>query len=170
MANRSYQIETREDAYRAWRECGQNIEQTLAALKKKGYSISKPTLYDWIEKYGWKERAARAEAEEKKATDLSTNAESRALASLEKVQLRYETYFETLGEGKVDNQAMYAYTGIVKSITEIKAKTGAVKAALFLDFMKDLIEWLGKNDPDAVDIIERNFDEFVAFAKERYGA
>ena len=36
--------------------------------------------------------------------------------------------------------------------------------------MKDLIEWLGKNDPDSVDAIERNFDDFVAFAKERYGA
>jgi len=170
MANRSYQSETREDAYRTWRGCGQNIEQTLSALKRKGYSISKPTLYDWIEKYGWKERAARAEAEERKATDLSTNAESRALASLEKVQLRYETYFETLGEGKVDNQAMYAYTGIVKSITEIKAKTGSFKAALFLDFMKDLIEWLGKNDPSALEAIERNFDDFVRYAQERYAA
>ncbi|MHB8110878.1 MAG: hypothetical protein ACYDHW_12715, partial [Syntrophorhabdaceae bacterium] len=156
MANRSYQSETREDAYRTWRECGQNVEQTIAALKKKGYFTSKPTLYDWIEKYGWKERAARAEVLERKTADVTMNAEARALASLEKVQARYETYFETLGEGKVDNQAMYAYTGIVKSITEIKAKTGAVKATIFLDFMRDLIEWLGKNDPDSVDVIERN--------------
>lgn len=170
MANRSYQTETREDAYRAWRECGQNIEQTLGALKKKGYSISKPTLYDWIERYGWKERAARAEAEERKANDLSTNAESRALASLERVQARYEKYFETLGEGKVDNQAMFAYTGIVKSCAEIKAKIGAHKGALFLEFLEDIIQYLGKNDPAALFAIERNFDDYVKYAREKYGA
>jgi hypothetical protein len=170
MANRSYQAETREDAYKTWRDCGQNIEQTVAALAKKGYFITKPTIYDWMEKYGWKERAARAEVEEKKAIDITMNAEARAITSLEKVQERYEKYFETLGEGKIDSQAVYAYTGIVKSIAEIKEKTGAVKATLFLDFMRDLIEWLGKNDPDSVDVIERNFDEFVAFAKERYAA
>ena len=110
MARRSYETETREDAYRTWRDCGQNIEETLAVLKKNGYFISKPTIYHWMEKYGWKERAARAEAQERKTADVTTNAEARALASLEKVQERYETYFETLGEGKVDNQAMYAYT------------------------------------------------------------
>ena len=170
MANRSYQAETREDAYKTWRECGQNVEQTLAVLSKKGYFISKPTVYDWMEKYGWKERAARAEVEEKKAIDTTTNAEARAIASLRKVQERFERYFETLGEGKIDSQAVYAYTGIIKSIAEIKEKTGAVKAALFLDFMKDLIEWLSKNDPDSVDVIERNFDDFVSYARERYGA
>lgn len=170
MANRSYQVETREDAYETWRACGQNVEQALAALRSKGYSISKPTLYDWMEKYGWKDRATRAEVYEKKTGDQAMSAEARALASLEKVQERYEQYFDTLGVGKVDNQAMFAYTGIVKSITDIKAKTGAVKAALFLDFMKDLIEWLGKNDPDAIDAIERNFDDFVRYAQETYAA
>ena len=169
MANRSYQAETREDAYKTWRECGQNIEQTVAALAKKGYPITKPTLYEWMEKYGWKERAARAEVEEKKAIDTTMNAEARAIASLQKVQERFEKYFDSLGEGKIDSQAVYAYTGIIKSIAEIKEKTGAVKTALFLDFMKDLIEWLGKNDPESVDSIERNFDDFVSFARERYG-
>ncbi len=170
MANRSYQIETREDAYETWRSCGQNVEQTLIELKRKGYSISKPTLYDWMEKYGWKDRAARAEVYEKKTGDAGMSAEARALLSLAKVQERYEEYFETLGPGKVDNQAMFAYTGIVKSITEIKAKTGAVKAALFLDFMKDLIGYLGKNDPAALEAIERNFDDFVRYAQETYAA
>ncbi len=170
MANRSYQTETREDAYRAWRECGQNIEQTLKRLKKKGYSISKPTLYDWVEKYGWKERAARTEAEEKKATDTAASAETEAILCLDKIKKRYETYFDTLGEGKVDNVAAPNYVNTVKAIAEIKMKAGAHKASLFLDFMRDLIEWLSKNDPDSVDIIERNFDEFVAFARERYAA
>ena len=50
MARRSYETETREDAYRTWRDCGQNIEETLAVLKKNGYFISKRTIYHWMEK------------------------------------------------------------------------------------------------------------------------
>jgi inhibitor of KinA sporulation pathway (predicted exonuclease) len=65
---------------------------------------------------------------------------------------------------------MFAYTGVVKSITEIKAKTGAFKAALFIDFMKDLIDWLSKNDPEAVAVIEGVFDDFVQYAREKYAA
>lgn len=170
MANKSYQAEAREAAYAAWRTCGQNITLTIKALKKKGFIISAPTLYDWAEKYTWKDRAARAEAEEQKAGDAVINAEGRALGSLEKVQSRYEKYFESLGDAGIDNQAMFAYTGIIKSITEIKIKTGAFRASLFVDFMRDLIDWMSKNDPGSVDAIERNFDDFVAYAKERYAA
>lgn len=43
-------------------------------------------------------------------------------------------------------------------------------SAFFIDFMKDLINYLTKNDPEAVQYIERNFDEFIAFAKEKYAA
>jgi hypothetical protein len=170
MANKSYEDKTRETAYQTWRACGQNYQLTQRELKKKGFIISTPTLYDWAEKYTWKERAARAEAEEQKATDAVISAEGKAIGSLEKVQARYETYFETLGDGKIDNQAMFAYTGVVKSITEIKAKTGAFKAALFIDFMKDLIDWLSKNDPEAVAVIEGVFDDFVQYAREKYAA
>lgn len=162
--------ETIEAAYQAWRKCGQNVEMTLRDLARQGYRISKPTVYDWKEKYGWEDRAARAEAEERKAADAVAGAEGRAIASLEKVQGRYEKYFETLGEAKVDNQAMFAYTGVVKSITEIKAKMGAFKSAIFVDFMRDLIDWLARNDPDCLTAIEKNFDGFVAHAKEKYGA
>lgn len=170
MANKSYQTETREDAYKTWRECGQNVEQTIRTLKKKGYLITKPTLYDWIEKYGWKERAARAEAEEQKAKDAVISHDTKVIADLEKVKGRYDRYFETLGENAIDNQAMFAYTGIIKSIEEIKTKTGAYKATLFLDFMRDLIEYLSKNDQGALTSIEENFDDFIAFAKGKYGA
>ena len=38
----------------------------------------------------------------------------------------------------------------------------------FVDFMRDLIDWLSRNDPDTVAAIEKNFDEFVKWAKEKY--
>jgi hypothetical protein len=170
--NKSYLAENRELAYQVWRRCGQNVEMTLRELRKHpdGFPASKPTIYDWMEAGNWKERAARAEAEEHKATDATRNAEGRALASLEGVQIKYEEYFESLGKGKVDNQAMFAYTGVVKSIVEIKQKTGAYKASLFLEFMRDLVGWFSKNDPEAMGAIERNFDDLAGWARERYGA
>ena len=170
MANRSYQADTREDAYKTWRECGQNVEQTIRSLSKKGYFITKPTLYDWIEKYSWKDRAARAEAEEQKGKEAMGNHDAKAITSLDAVRERYEKYFATLGDNVVDNQAMFAYTGIIKSISEIKAKTGALKSSLFLGFMRDLIDYLSKNDPDSVAAIEKNFDDFIQYAKGKYAA
>ncbi len=170
MANKSYQTDTREDAYKTWRECGQNIERTMRSLSKKGYFITKPTLYAWIEKYNWKDRAARAEAEEQKGKEAMENHDAKAITSLDAVRERYEKYFATLGDNVVDNQAMFAYTGIIKSISEIKVKTGAYKSTLFLGFMRDLIDWLIKNDPDSVGVIEKNFDDFIQFAKEKYAA
>lgn len=170
MAKKSYRTETREDAYKTWRECGQNFAETKRALDKKGYFISVPTLTDWAAKYEWKERSARAEAEAQEMKAALTNRESKAILDLEKIKTRYEKYFETLGEAKIDNQAMFAYTGIIKSIEDVKAKTMVYKASLFIDFMKDLIEWLSKNDPSLVASFEQNFDDFVAFAKERYAA
>jgi len=171
MANRSYMAETREAAYLTWRKCGSNVEMTLRELAKQGWTLTKPTLYEWMEKFGWKERAARAEAEEMKAADAVQNAEARAVASLEKIQKRYEDYFDTLKPGdKIDTNEVHAYKGVIMAIGEIKAKTGAQKAALFLGFMRDLIDWLSKNDPEGVSAIERNFDEFVSYAKEKYGA
>lgn len=168
MARKSYLTETVETAYRTWRECGQNVEMTLRQMEKKGWKLSRPTIYEWADKYAWKDRAARAEAEEHKAADAVKNAEDNAVRSLEKVRERYERYFDAMSEGTVDNQAMYAYTGVVKSIAEIKMKTGAFKASLFLDFMKDLIDWLSKNDPALLAAFEAHFDDFVRYAREKY--
>lgn len=170
MANKSYQAETREITYQTWRNCGQNFQLTQKELKKKGFIISAPTLYDWAEKYNWKARAARAEAEEQKAKDINISFEEKLLADMTKQKERYDRYLENLGDAKTDVNALNGYINLCKTISDVRSKTGAFKASLFLDFMKDLIEWLSKNDPETVLAIENNFDDFVSFAKEKYGA
>ena len=171
MANKSYMSETKEAAYLTWRKCGQNVELTLRELAKQGWTLTKPTIYEWMEKFGWKDRAALAEAAERKAADAVLSAEARAIVSLEKIRSRYEEYFDTLKPGdRVDTNEVHAYKGVIMAINDIKAKTGAQKASFFLDFMRELIDWLGRNDPESVDAIEKNFDEFVAYAKEKYAA
>lgn len=170
MANKSYITETREAAYRAWRACGQNVTLTIKELKKKGFTISAPTLYDWVDKYAWKERAARAEVEEQQAKDILISFEDKMIADITKQKERYERYLEELGDTKTDVNALNGYINLCKTIADIRAKTGAFKASLFLDFMRDLIDWLSKNDPETVSAIEKIFDDFVAFAKGKYGA
>ena len=120
----SFLKENQELAFRTWRACGQNIELTIRTLKRDhGLPISKPTLYDWIDKFNWKDRAARADAEEQKADDAQMSFEEKMLADLVKQKEKYERYFETLKEGVTDNQATYAYTALVRLIADIKKKT-----------------------------------------------
>jgi len=170
MANKSYQDETRETAYQTWRDCGQNYQFTLKELKKKGFIISAPTLYDWAEKYTWKDRAARAETEERKAKDINISFDEKLLADMTKQKERYDRYLEGLGDMKTDVNALNGYINLCKTISDVRSKTGAFKAALFIDFMKDLIDWLSKNDPGAVAVIEGIFDDFVKYAREKYAA
>lgn len=168
MANKSYMAETREAAYEAFWKCGQNYELTVKELKKQDYTISKPTLYEWCKKYNWLERIARAEAQRQEAKDAMRSFEDTMFADMVKQKTAYETYLETLGAAKVDVNAMNGYINLCKTITDVRTKTGAYKASLFLEFMKDLIGWLSKNDPESVAAIERNFDDFVNHAKEQY--
>lgn len=123
-----------------------------------------------MEKFNWKGRAARAETEEQTANDAVVSDSAKMIADLEKQKKKYESYFDSLGDTGTDTQAMYAYTNLVKTIFDIKTRLGAYKTALFLEFLRDMIDWLSKNDPEAVPMIEKKFDDFVAYAREKYGA
>lgn len=167
---KSADLELRELAFQLYYESGGNKELTLRKLQEKGYSISKPTLYDWIEKYNFDERMARLDHKAKTAKDAAAlSIEDQLLTELLKQKEKYEAYFESLGH-KVDNQAVYAYSHLLNTILDIKTKIGAFKSSLFLDFMKDFVSYLSKEDIEAVNYIERNFDGFVSFAREKYGA
>ncbi len=168
---KSYMAENREVSYRIWCECGQNVELTIRTLKERiGLSLTKPTIYDWIEKFNWKDRAARKDEEAQRVQNAAAvTDEGRMIADLEKQKKKYDRFFETLGDAGIDNQAMYAYNNLVKTIIDIKAKTAAYKAELFVTFLRDQIEWFSKNDPGSVAVIEGNFDDFVAWAREKYG-
>lgn len=48
-------------------------------------------------------------------------------------------------------------------------KDGAHRAALFLDFLKDLIAFGGRHDARLVAVIEENFDDLIAWGQEKYG-
>ncbi len=171
MKGKSADLELRELAFQLYYESGGNKELTLRKLEERGYTISKPTLYDWIEKFGFDERLTALLKKNQDARDAKAmSMEDLLLIELIKQKEKYEEYFKTLEKGKVDTQAMYAYTNILKTLLDLKTQLGSHKADLFLDFMKDFVTYLSKEDAEAVEYIERNFDGFVAFAREKYGA
>lgn len=169
MKGKSLIAENLELAYRTWRACGQSPTETTRALQIKGFSVSRQTIDEWTQKYNWKERATRAEAEEQRAKDPNLSGEEKMISSLVKQQQRYEEYFETLKVNEIDPQVTYAYTNLITTVQNIRQKTAAYKAELFVDFMRELIGWLAKHDPNSAPAIEKNFEDFIAFAKEKYG-
>jgi hypothetical protein len=170
MKGKSFIAENRELAFKIYSQCGGNVELCLRELAKEGLKISKPTLYDWMEKFNFEDRRTRADAEKQKASDCQIGLEDRMLADLIKQKEKYERYFNSLSDTVIDNQAQFAYASIVKTVIDIRARLNTFKASAFIDFMKELIGYLSKNDPESVPAIERNFDDFMTFAKAKYGA
>lgn len=166
---KSADLELRELAFQIYRECGGNKELTIRKLEEEGYTISKPTLYDWIKKFNFDERMTNADLKVQAAKDAGLSNEELILIDLNKQKGKYERYFERLGV-RIDNQAQYAYNNLVITILNIKSKIGADKASLFMEFMRELVGYLSKEDPEAVQIIERNLDAFAAHVKEKYGS
>ncbi len=168
MKGKSYIAENRELAFRLYCECGGNVEAALRALEKAGLKLSKPTFYEWMRKYNFGARRGKVDAETQKTADSQISFEAQMMNALLKQKDKYEAYFDTLTIP--DHQAQYAYAGVIKTIFDIRTKTAAFKTSLFVDFMKDLVNFYSKNDPEVVPMIERNFDDFMTFAREKYAA
>ena len=51
---------------------------------------------------------------------------------------------------------------------EALLKSTAQRAALFLDFVKDLIEYGTRHDAQLVTVLEENFDDLIQWGREKY--
>jgi hypothetical protein len=115
------QARHRELAYKTWREHGHNISATVKALAKEhGYSISRQSLGKWRKAFEWDDRAAREENEAREREEATSD--SSILNSLISQKQKYEEYFKTLSSVAVDNQAVYGYNSVLKTILDIKNK------------------------------------------------
>jgi molybdopterin converting factor small subunit len=146
VKGKSVFAESRELAFTTYRECGGNVEMTLRELKKKGFSLSKPTFYEWMEKFNFRERLGKADAIVQEANDAKQNYREKILLDLKKQKDRYDKYFGTLVEAQVDTQATYAYNSLCKTISDIQ---------------RDL-----DSKPDLFRMAPIVMDEFVRFIKK----
>lgn len=120
MKGKSYITENRELAFKRYCENGGNIEGAIRALQKDGLKLSKPTFYDWLKKYNFEERRTKVDMERQKARENQISFEDKMLNDLVRQKEKYEKYFEATD--LLDNQATYAYTGIIKTIIDVKKK------------------------------------------------
>ena len=169
MRGSRHATEAREEAYRSWRACGRSPMKAVLDLERKGFSIGRTAIQEWVRRFSWKERAARADAEEERAREAVGEETARLLADLERQRAKYERFFEGLEDGGVNNQAIYAYTILIKTIGDVKKKA-AVKPDLyamtpvvmdrFVRFIKAHATEKERAVQDALfDLIDRFFDE-----------
>jgi len=134
LKGKSVFAESRELAFTCYRKCGGNVEATLRELEKgsapegllprrEGLKLSKPTLYEWIEKFNFKDRLKNADAERQKIDDTRASFETKMFQKLIKQLEKYETYFDANPD--LDNQATYAYTNLLKVVVELSRKISA---------------------------------------------
>ena len=167
----SIDTEFRELAYTLWRDNGQNLAKVERLLKSEHRTpISRQTLAAWRDQYGWEERAADAEAREKVLKEAT--ALEQLLSDLIKRKEQYDNYFKSLPQtGKPDNQATYAYAGLLKRIAEMQAMQSAVvgfdRPKFFLENLQWIIGWMKKNDVEGLQVLARNIDPMtLAFKAE----
>ncbi len=163
--------ELKELAYSIWRDNDRNLAKVERILKTEHRTpVSRQTLTTWCEAHGWKDRAAQAEAQAlllKDATKVET-----LLADLIERKQGYDNYFKTLPlTAKPDNQATYAYAGLLKRIAEMQAMQSAVvgfdKPKFFLENLQWIIGWMKKNDVEGLPVLARNLDSMtLAFKAE----
>lgn len=158
-------------AYEIWCKCGQNLSECERILKNEhGFKVSRPTLTEWKQTYDWEGRLARSDVEKaSQAEDISDGALLNALLGQKK---KYEAYFENLPVDSIDNQAVYAYSNLLKKIVDIRPKGGAAvdidRPKLFLEDMEFLAQTLKEIDPEGLKVLGRNIDTIIARFKEQY--
>ena len=174
MTLKAYGTEVREEAHRTWLSSGKNMRKTVRELERKGLPVSRRTVTNWMDRYGWKDCAPAAEKEPK---EIPANDTARLIADLERQKARYDSFFESLGDTGIDNQATYAYTTLVKTIAEVRKK-GTEKPDLyamtpvvmdeFVKFIKraDLKAPVGSGGLDRKDIVAAVFDLIDRFFEE----
>lgn len=161
-------------AYDAWRLCGQNIVETARTLKREhGFTVTRQTLASWRKEYDWEGRAARAEAEENRLGDSADISDTALLNALLKQKKNYEDYFSTLPRGRIDNQAVYAYSNLLKKIVDIRPRDDGSaididRPKLFLEDMEFIARTLKEIDPEGLKVLGRSIDIIVARFKESH--
>ncbi len=146
MAGARFDDQSKQKAYNLWRKWGHNIEATVREMGKEGVPVTRQTIYLWMHRYRWKERAAGADNAERVARggpDREGNTD--LVASLEVQKAKYDRFFQSLGEEGIDVQATYAYTTLIKAIADARKKASA--------------------KPDLYSMAPVVMDEFVRFIK-----
>ena len=143
---------------------GASLTEIEAAL-----GVSRQTLSAW-------KADAKVPGDELDEWDRARQVKRDNVTRLRNLFDRELTALEESPAGSLNNVSLDAITklGTLVQRWEQMAQTAALKegaqrSALFLDFVKDLIQFGGRHDAALVTAIEENFDDIIAWGQEKYG-
>lgn len=133
--------------------------QSLVAIEET-LEVSRQTLSDWKEWGGWEK--AKAAKDNYEAQLIQTR--DSIMEQITAAPLQSGSYLDALSkiEAILDKRTRAARD----AADAIKRQRGE----MFLQFIKDLIEYSGKHDAVMADYIQANFDDIIQWGREKYAA
>jgi len=142
---------------------GQSLTDIEAAL-----GVSRQSLADW-------KARTRRPGDELDDWDRGREQRQSTAVRLKNLLERELEFAENANPGQIGPQTLDGISKLgalvqrfEQSEREALLKSTAQRAALFLDFVKDLIEYGTRNDPALVTVLEDNFDDLVTWGREKY--
>ena len=128
------------------------IEETL--------EVSRQTLAVWRDRGGWKTAKAAKDNYEGQLVTVR----DQLMERIAEAPLQAATYLDSLSkiEAILDKRA--------RSAREAADAIARQKGEMFLQFIKDLIEYGGKHAPELTVAVQDNFDDIIQWGREKYAA
>jgi hypothetical protein len=157
-----------------------NEEKTFEQISNDT-KVSTAQLLRWAKTYDWKTKK-----KEYRERFLKSQEETRAivreevlLSDLVNQKTLLDKYFKDREYDKADSNTVGNYINIVNNISKLlqdirkrdenlRGLQKIDRPQIFLDFMRDLVSFLKERDPAALTALEKNFDEFIGFVKDKY--
>jgi transposase len=142
---------------------GQTLDAIAAVL-----DVSRQSLSDW-------KARTRRPGEDFDAWDKAREQRQSTGRRLKNLLERELTFAEEADAGKIGPATLDGISKLgalvqrfEQSEREAALKSTAQRAALFLDFVRDLIEYGSRNDPELLRTVEGNFDDLITWGREKY--
>lgn len=115
-------LKAREKAFGVYMEHGgRNIPLIIRHLNDEhGIRISEQTLYEWMKDGEWKACLKRSQEERQGFENELLDFDQRMLKKILRQIERYERHLDT--DSRVDNQAAYAYTNMIRTAMDLANK------------------------------------------------
>ncbi|WP_305042384.1 DUF1804 family protein [Geoalkalibacter sp.] len=142
---------------------GQTLDQIAEVLDVSRQSLSE-----------WKGRTRRA-GEDRDEWDKAREQRASTVIRLKNLLDRELEYAENANPGQIGPATLDGISKLGALVQrfeqaerEAALKSTAQRSALFLDFVRDLIEFATRHEPALVGYIENSFDDLIQWGREKY--
>ena len=133
--------------------------QSLVSIAET-LDVSRQTLADWKDYGSWDKAKAAKDNYEAQLVQVR----DQIMERITDAPLQAATYLDSLSkiESILDKRA--------RSAREAAEAIARQKGEMFLQFIKDLIEYGSRHDQGLTEVLQVNFDDLIQWGRERYAA